>query len=98
MKFNHPNQGVFVKILPSRTRKGFTLIELIVVIVIIAVLSTLSFFAFSKMRSKARGATCSSNLRQIGTAMLAYASDNSGQLPPLEDRTAPGDNLLGIWQ
>lgn len=82
---------------PSHARKGFTLVELLVVIAIIAVLAVLSFFGFSKMRSKARGVTCSSNLRQIGTAMLAYAQDNSGQLPPLEDRTASEDKLKGIW-
>jgi prepilin-type N-terminal cleavage/methylation domain-containing protein/prepilin-type processing-associated H-X9-DG protein len=82
---------------PPNTRKGFTLVELLVVIAIIAVLAILSFFGASKMRSKARGVTCSSNLRQIGTAMLAYASDNSGQLPPLEDRTGADDGLRGIW-
>lgn len=98
MKVNPPNRDLHSgKALPPRARKGFTLVELLVVIVIIAVLATLSMFGFSKIRSKARGATCSSNLRQIGTAMLAYASDNSGQLPPLEDRTAADDKLKGIW-
>lgn len=98
MKAIPPNRNLRSgKALPPRTRKGFTLVELLVVIVIIAVLASLSFFGFSKVRSKARGATCASNLRQIGTAMLAYAGDNSGQLPPLEDRTAPNDNLKGIW-
>jgi prepilin-type processing-associated H-X9-DG protein len=28
---------------------------------------------------------------------VAYAIDNDGQLPPLEDRTKPGDGLKGIW-
>jgi general secretion pathway protein G len=76
-------------------RKGFTLVELLVVIVIIAVLATLSFFGFSKMKSKAKGSTCASNLRQIGTAMVSYAMDNNGELPPLEDKRKPTQN--GIW-
>ncbi|QTN32024.1 DUF1559 domain-containing protein [Akkermansiaceae bacterium] len=77
--------------------KGFTLVELLIVIAIIAVLAVLSFLGASKFKSKARGVTCASNLRQIGTAMLAYAADNNGQLPPLEDRTGSGDSLKGIW-
>lgn len=82
---------------PHTTAKGFTLVELMIVVIIIAVLAVLSMFGFSKLRSSARGATCASNLRQIGAAMLAYAGDNNGQLPPLEDRTGPNDNLRGIW-
>lgn len=77
--------------------KGFTLTEVLVVITIIVVLAALSLLGFSKVRSAARGATCVSNLRQIGGAMLSYATDHSGQLPPLEDRTKPGDGLAGIW-
>ena len=82
---------------PRITLKGFTLTELLIVITIILVLAALSFFGIARIRSAARGATCTSNLRQVGTAMLSYASDNSGQLPPLEDRTKPGDGLKGIW-
>lgn len=98
MKENYPNRRALGgKARPPRARRGFTLVELLVVIAIIAVLTVMSFFGASKMRSKARGATCASNLRQIGTAMIAYASDNNGQLPPLEDRTASEDKLKGLW-
>jgi prepilin-type processing-associated H-X9-DG protein/prepilin-type N-terminal cleavage/methylation domain-containing protein len=81
---------------PLRPR-GISLVELLVVITIIVVLAALSTIGISRVRSSARGATCTSNLRQIGTAMLGYATDNNGQLPPLEDRTKPGDGLNGIW-
>lgn len=89
-----PHRGGKISLLAP---KGFTLTEVLVVITIIVVLATLSLFGVSKVRSAARGATCVSNLRQIGGAMLSYAIDHSGQLPPLEDRTKPGDGLAGIW-
>jgi prepilin-type processing-associated H-X9-DG protein/prepilin-type N-terminal cleavage/methylation domain-containing protein len=77
--------------------RGLTLIEILVVITIIVVIAALSTLGFSRVRSAARGANCVSNLRQVGGAMLAYAVDNSGQLPPLEDRTAANDGLKAIW-
>jgi prepilin-type processing-associated H-X9-DG protein/prepilin-type N-terminal cleavage/methylation domain-containing protein len=89
------------KILASRTQTssapGFTLVELLVVIVIIVILAAASFTATQRVRETARGANCTSNLRQIGTALISYALDSNGQLPPLEDRTLPGDGLKGIW-
>lgn len=77
--------------------KGMTLVEVLVVISIIITLALLTSVGVTRVRSAARGATCTSNLRQIGVAMLAYATDKSGQLPALEDRTKPGDGLAGIW-
>ncbi len=56
-------------------RKGFTLIELLVVIAIIAILAAILFPVFARAREKARQASCSSNLKQIGTAFLMYAQD-----------------------
>lgn len=81
----------------QRFEKGFTLVEMLVVITIIVAIAVFSLIGVSRVRSAARGATCTSNLRQIGAAMLGYAADNAGQLPPLEDRTGSGDNLKGIW-
>ncbi|MFN4179165.1 MAG: prepilin-type N-terminal cleavage/methylation domain-containing protein [Armatimonadota bacterium] len=62
-------------------RKGFTLIELLVVIAIIAILAAILFPVFSRARDKARQATCTSNLKNIGMAFLMYQQDYDGKFP-----------------
>jgi prepilin-type N-terminal cleavage/methylation domain-containing protein len=57
---------------PSR---GFTLIELLVVIAIICLLAAILFPVFSRARENAKRATCQSNMKQIGLAMLQYTQD-----------------------
>ena len=62
-------------------RGNFTLIELLVVIAIIAVLASMLMPALSKVREKARGIQCVSNLKQAGTGMLMYAMDFNDYAP-----------------
>jgi prepilin-type N-terminal cleavage/methylation domain-containing protein len=51
---------------------GFTLIELLVVVAIIAVLAALLLPALTAARERARRASCSSNLDQMGKALENY--------------------------
>src|SRR5439155_13821342 len=62
-------------------RKGFTLIELLVVIAIIAILAAILFPVFARAREKARGASCLSNMKQIGLAIIMYTQDYDETLP-----------------
>jgi prepilin-type N-terminal cleavage/methylation domain-containing protein/prepilin-type processing-associated H-X9-DG protein len=62
-------------------RRGFTLIELLVVIAIIAIIAAILFPVFATAREKARQASCQSNEKQIGIAMLTYAQDFDENLP-----------------
>ena len=64
-----------------RKSQAFTLIELPVVIAIIALLAAILFPTFAKVRENARRATCASNQRQLGMAIMQYVQDTDEQFP-----------------
>ena len=74
-----------------RRSRAFTLVELLVVIGIIAVLIAILLPALRKARDAANTTACASNLRQVAIAVLAYANDNKGRLPP--SRINTGDQI-----
>ncbi len=80
--------------------RAFTLLELLTVVAIIAVIAGMSMPVLSRGRAQAEDVKCSSNLRQIGLGILAYAGDNENQLPgPLKLGIFPYwlDNTTLAW-
>jgi prepilin-type N-terminal cleavage/methylation domain-containing protein len=65
-----------------RSRRAFTLVELLVVIGIIALLVAFLMPALRRVRLAAERAACLSNISQIGKSLFIYVSDHKGYLPP----------------
>lgn len=63
------------------SRKGFTLIELMIVIAIIAILAAILVPNFIRARAQGQLTACKSNLKNIGTALEMYATDHGGRYP-----------------
>src|SRR4051794_8853993 len=61
---------------------GFSLIELLVVTAIIGVLASLLLPVLGQARTRAAGAQCLSNTRQLALGWLMYADDHDGLLCP----------------
>lgn len=75
-----------------RHDSAFTLIELLVVITIIAILAGLTFPVLSRARESAYQARCTSNLRQIGIALLQYKTE-LGDFPPASETKLVGGQI-----
>lgn len=67
--------------LESTSQNGFTLIELLATVAIVSILLALCVGGLQKARTSAEKSACMSNLRQIGTGLLSFASEHDGQLP-----------------
>jgi type II secretion system protein G len=65
----------------KKGNKGFTLIELMIVIAIIAILAAILVPNFLKARAQGQLTACQSNLKNMGTALEMYSTDNAGRYP-----------------
>lgn len=87
------------------SRKGFTLIELMIVIAIIAILAAILVPNFIRARAQGQLTSCKSNLKNIATALEMYSTDHNGQYPKPGDwssnnsvnRRAASGGLLGAY-
>jgi len=67
-----------------------------VVIAVIALLMAILLPVLGKVRDQARAVACQSNLRQWGTLLATYASENDGLLPAWDGRDRP-ESSWGYW-
>ena len=68
---------------PDCRRRGFTLIELLIVVAIIAILAAAAVPVAGMVKENADSSRSLANLRQIGSALTAYAADN-GHYPVID--------------
>ena len=71
-----------------RHSSAFTLTELLVVIGVVAVLAALAYPAFQRVIEAGRATACTSNLRQLGTALALYLGENNNTMPTLKTARA----------
>ena len=76
---------------------AFTLVELLVVISIIGLLAGLAIPAINGGLKSGKASACLSNLRQIGLATIAFATENSFELPNADGEGGTWPVKLGTF-
>ncbi len=72
----------------KKSKKGFTLVEIMIVVVIIGLLAAMAIPAFQKVRQTSQDKAVVNNLRQIAAAAQQYMLETGST-------SAPTDNLIG---
>ncbi len=76
------NDSTIFNRLAKVRRKGFTLVELLTVTAIIAVLAGLLFAVARAVKIQAGHSSCQERLHNLGLAIVLYANDHEGWVPP----------------
>ena len=70
-----------------KTKKGFTLVELMIVIVIIGILAAVAIPKFADMVDKSKEGATKAQLTAMRGALNVYYSDNEGKFPNIQGQT-----------
>jgi len=79
-----------------KSKKGFTLVELLVVISIISILSSLSIVSVNIARQRARDAKREADISQVRLALYMYFDDNL-QFPFTNNEMIPDNTTVENW-
>lgn len=80
----------------ARASHAFTLLELLVVVGVVAILAALIYPASQRVAASGRATTCVSHLRQIGTGLNLYLSENGMRMPELRAGRASLDEDVPV--
>ncbi|HPD29939.1 MAG TPA: prepilin-type N-terminal cleavage/methylation domain-containing protein [Phycisphaerae bacterium] len=72
---------MYVHCIPGRSKKAFTLIEVLVVVAIMALLMSILLPSLRNARALSRAVVCSTQLKQIFNATVMYSQTNDDRLP-----------------
>jgi len=65
----------------KNTRKGFTIVELLIVVVVIAILAAITIVAYNGISSRAKTSSAQSSAETASKKVQAYMTTNSDQVP-----------------
>lgn len=78
------------------SRKGFTLVEIMIVVVIIGLLAALAIPAFKKVRNTAVEKTIFNDARQVSSAANQYFTENSVNTITMDKLIGPGAYMASM--
>ena len=77
-----------------KTKRGFTLIELMIVVAIIGILAAIAIPKFSQLITKGNEANTKGNLGALRSALSIYYGDTEGTIPTTLDSLAVNGKYL----
>jgi type IV pilus assembly protein PilA len=87
---NKISGGSFMLKLFMRSKKGFTLVELMVVVVILGILVAIAVPIYNNVTGDAQKKACAANERTLEGAVAMYQAANGGKMPDNLNVLVPG--------